>query len=402
MDAEAAATHVIQVLHEAGFEAQLVGGCVRDLYLGRTPKDFDVNTEADPIEIQSVFRDYKTVLVGASFGVIIVLVEDQKIEVATYRYDGNYGDGRRPDSVTFTTNVKEDVQRRDFTMNGLMFNDKTCEYVDHVGGIDDIRNKLIRCIGDPFTRFKEDKLRMLRAVRFASQLGFEIEKETFDEIVTNAAGLADVSCERIREELTKIITSPNPVKGLVLLATTGLLEHVWPCKLDFATTLRRFETFPTQDTTLALAMLMLDSEWYELKDICRHFHMANQLADQLIGAVEACATAEVAPLTLGKMRLEARLPGVLPYAIDLLEQQARLKDSKHMVTVQAFRALTPEEINPEPFVKAADLLALGMLPNRSLGALLKMVEYMQLNGDLTSREEALDYCRKEILSEVTK
>lgn len=215
---------IINVLEKAGYEAYAVGGCVRDAILGRKPDDWDVTTSALPQDVKRLFR--RTVDTGIKHGTVTVLIKSTGYEVTTYRVDGNYTDGRRPDSVRFTSNLLEDLKRRDFTINAMAYNPKT-GLVDIFGGHDDLRNKIIRCVGDAKERFGEDALRMLRAVRFAAQLGFNIEDNTMAAIKELAPSIANISEERIREELEKLIISDNP--GMIRIAyELGITNIIMP------------------------------------------------------------------------------------------------------------------------------------------------------------------------------
>ena len=200
-------TYIIEQLNNAGFEAYAVGGCVRDSILGRTPDDWDITTSARPEEIKSIFR--RTVDTGIQHGTVTVMIKNNGYEVTTYRIDGEYTDHRRPDGVTFTSKLSEDLMRRDFTINAMAYNDAQ-GIIDLYGGLQDIERKLIRCVGNPEDRFDEDALRIMRAVRFAAQLGFEIDKETEKAAERHAPELENVSAERIETELTKLLLSPHP------------------------------------------------------------------------------------------------------------------------------------------------------------------------------------------------
>ena len=222
------ATEVVRALREAGHEAYLVGGCVRDLLMGAEPGDYDISTSARPLEVRGLFE--KTVPVGEAFGVVLVLEGGYTFEVATFRTEGPYEDGRHPSRVEFAT-AEEDVLRRDFTVNGLLLDPldpASGNVIDHVGGREDIRRKLIRTIGDPDARFAEDHLRMLRAVRFAANLGFEVEPATLQAVRRHAPLVGRTSAERVREELTKLLTRGGARRGMQLLAETGLLQQVLP------------------------------------------------------------------------------------------------------------------------------------------------------------------------------
>src|SRR5258705_2164838 len=198
------ANFICDALEDAGFQAFLVGGCVRDLLLGREPADYDVATSATPAQVLKLFPDGITV--GAQFGVILVLREGAKVEVATFRSDVGYSDGRHPDRVEYTSSPQQDVKRRDFTINGLLMRHNTGEILDFVDGQADLQARIIRAIGEPDRRFAEDKLRMLRAVRFVARFGYDIEHKTFSAIRKHAREISQVSSERIREELTKLLT----------------------------------------------------------------------------------------------------------------------------------------------------------------------------------------------------
>src|SRR5579872_126267 len=224
----AAATEIVRTLRQTGHQAYLVGGCVRDLVLGREPADYDVATDAAPDQVMRMFpRSYA---VGAQFGVVLVPADatSSTIEVATFRSDIGYSDGRHPDQVRYTTSPQEDVQRRDFTINGLLYDPIEDKVLDYVGGLADIHRGIIQTIGDPEQRFREDKLRMLRAVRFAARFGYSIEPPTFAAIRRLAPLIHQVSCERNREELSKMLTEGHARRAFELLDESGLLAQVLP------------------------------------------------------------------------------------------------------------------------------------------------------------------------------
>jgi poly(A) polymerase len=219
------AAGIVRTLQAAGHSAFWVGGCVRDFLLGREPGDYDIATSALPEQIEALFP--RTIPVGRKFGVIIVLVEEQQFQVATFRAEADYQDGRRPETVVFA-NAQADAARRDFTVNGLFFDPGSEKLHDWVGGEADLRAKIIRTIGSPGERFAEDHLRLLRAVRFAAQLGFAIEPATFAAIQKLAAKIKVISAERVRDELLKLFQPPHAARGLELLHAAGLLEHILP------------------------------------------------------------------------------------------------------------------------------------------------------------------------------
>ena len=210
-----AAGEIAGTLRGAGHQAYFAGGCVRDLLLGLIAKDFDVATSATPEEIVRLFP--RTLQVGAHFGVILVMVDGQTVEVATFRHDGAYLDGRRPDAVRFSTDPREDVLRRDFTINGMLQEPLSGQVLDFVGGREDLAARLVRTIGEPERRFKEDKLRMLRGVRFAARLGFEIEAGTLGAMQAHAGEIGAVSNERVRDELTRMLTEGHARRAFELL-----------------------------------------------------------------------------------------------------------------------------------------------------------------------------------------
>ncbi|MFM8458387.1 MAG: CCA tRNA nucleotidyltransferase, partial [Chthoniobacterales bacterium] len=225
MEPKAAATDIARRLQQAGHTAYFAGGCVRDELLGLDPHDYDIATSAKPTEVQQLFPH--TQAVGAHFGVILVMEHGRAFEVATFRSDHEYIDGRRPEMVTFST-PEEDAARRDFTINGMFHDPVADKFIDFVGGQADLKFKTLRAIGDPVARFREDKLRLLRAIRFAARFGYEIDPATWDAIKAHAADIHAVSAERIREELVKIFAHANRVRGFDLLDQSGLLKEILP------------------------------------------------------------------------------------------------------------------------------------------------------------------------------
>lgn len=216
---------IIDTFYENNYEAFMVGGCVRDSILGKEPKDYDITTSATPNITQSLFN--KTIPTGIQHGTITVVLNNDNLEVTTYRTEGQYLDNRRPESVNFVSDIREDLSRRDFTINALAFNNKE-GLIDYFNGLDDIKNKLIRAVGDPSKRFQEDALRILRAIRFSCQLGFEIEELTYSAIKENYKLIKNISIERVRDELCKILISDSPCSGLNMLKDIGILEIILP------------------------------------------------------------------------------------------------------------------------------------------------------------------------------
>lgn len=214
----------LQLLKKGGYKAFIVGGCVRDSILGRKPMDWDICTSAEPKETKEIFKAYKTIDIGIEHGTVAVIIDNNKVEITTYRIDGKYSDSRRPDKVEYTKSLEEDLKRRDFTINALAYNKET-NIIDYFNGITDLREKVIRCVGNPEERFEEDALRIMRAIRFASQLSYNIEEATLRAIESKSELIEKISVERIREELNKILLSENPVLGMKLLFKMNLLKR---------------------------------------------------------------------------------------------------------------------------------------------------------------------------------
>jgi tRNA nucleotidyltransferase (CCA-adding enzyme) len=218
---------IIQRLEDNGYEAYIVGGSVRDMILGKSPKDYDITTNAHPDEIEYIFRDFRTVNVGKQFGTIVVCQEEGEVEVTTFRKEGRYLDGRRPEWVSFSSSIEDDLSRRDFTINAIAYNEKK-GIVDPFNGQEDISKRIIRTVGDPNERFSEDYLRILRAVRFSSELDFNIEEETFKAAKVHSKYISKVAMERIADEFFKILLCPEPSKGIRLMEKMELLEQILP------------------------------------------------------------------------------------------------------------------------------------------------------------------------------
>lgn len=285
----AAVRIVIGKLTEAGYAAYMVGGCVRDALLSREPHDWDVTTSATPDEMLRVFEAFRTVPTGIRHGTVSVLIDGMPVEVTTFRSDGTYSDGRHPDHVTFGASLAEDLARRDFTVNAMAYNEKD-GFVDLFGGREDLAARRIRAVGDPVTRFSEDALRLLRAVRFSAQLGFSIEEKTLAAIRECRAGLARVSAERIRDELMKTLVSPHAGEGVALLASTGLLRYVLPGMEDLpdGVSLHALDALPVEPE-LRLAYLLRPLDGNRAEEILRFLKPSGAFA----GAVRLLRTASL-------------------------------------------------------------------------------------------------------------
>jgi tRNA nucleotidyltransferase/poly(A) polymerase len=424
---------VMAKLREAGYDAYLVGGCVRDILLQRQPKDFDVTTNALPEQVTALFP--RTIPVGAKFGVTVVMIGDEQIEVATFRADGNYSDGRRPDSVEYGKSAQDDVTRRDFTINGLLcfgeadassvasykaslghsnlymtVGGKTYGIVDYVGGVADVQLGIIRAIGDPNKRFEEDALRMVRAVRFAAQLGFEIEKNTLEAITANARLLSAISRERIAMELFKMLSAPNPLKGIVPFITTGLYRYALPKVFEDYTNmlfvLRRFGMFEAnKDAMLGMAMLFADIGEFAHEELANYLKLSTEQKDELVycgrhvGRFRSHLNGGYA-MPEPAIKRELREPGVA-LALEIMTQDELMgKTSFGIEALMAFvlkiRAYTPEQIKPVPLVTGKDLIAAGIPAGPIFTMILFDLESFQLNGDFTTKEQGLDFVRARV------
>ena len=427
---EIAARNVVARLREHGHVAYFAGGCVRDLIRGETPKDFDVATNARPEEVQKIFS--RTYAVGAHFGVIVVLENGFQFEVATFRSDGVYLDGRRPTEVHFSS-AEEDAKRRDFTINGMFFDPEKDEVIDFVDGRTDLEAKLIRAIGDPEQRFAEDRLRMLRAVRFATVLGFAIEPATWKALQQSAAQINEISAERIREELVRIFLSPNRVRGWDLLDESGLLRAILP-EIEAMKGCEQPEQFHPEGDVFRHTRLMLKLLPKEvsiplvfsvlLHDVAKprtatvdetgrirfnaHDRIGAEMTEQIMerlrfSRAEIDATVEmvrqhmvfkdVPRMRVAKLKRFMARP---TFEEELELHRVDCASSHRMMDNYDFLRRKREEfanepIIPPPLVRGDDLIALGLKPGPEFGEILEAVETRQLEGSLTSRAEALDW-----------
>jgi tRNA nucleotidyltransferase/poly(A) polymerase len=380
------AVEVVRTLKAAGHQALFAGGCVRDELLGLTPKDHDVATSALPDQVQGLFR--RTIAVGASFGVVEVLgPRPHKIQVATFRNDGNYTDARRPDSVTFST-AEEDAQRRDFTINGLFLDPTTGDIFDYVGGREDLKNGVLRAIGDPFARFREDRLRLLRAVRIAARFVLTFDPGTWDAVKTMAPKVVEgVSPERIAEELRKTLTNPNRARAMRLFKDLHLADAVlpelpsgeaWEATLAVLDELHEDADFP-----LAMAALLADAGHVE--EIAERLRLSNDEAGRIGWLVANRRTLLDAPA----MR-PARLKPLLVHP-GIAELFALHRAAGHDVEgVEALRNRWAEEgaLDPPPLLTGHDLMAMGLTPGPIFKQLLDRVREAQLDGEISTRDQA--------------
>jgi tRNA nucleotidyltransferase/poly(A) polymerase len=424
------ATHLVERLRAAGHQALLAGGCVRDTLLGRTPRDFDIATSALPEEIQALFP--RTVAVGAAFGVIVVLEQGHEFQVATFRSDGPYRDGRHPESVSFTT-AEGDAARRDFTVNGLLFDPVEEKVIDFVGGRQDLESRTIRCIGDPASRFAEDHLRLIRAVRFAATLGFTIDPATWQALVEAAPSILTVSAERIRDELVKILTHPSRLAGFDLLDRSTLLAHILP-EIETLKGCDQPPDFHPEGDVFVHTRLMLSLLGAEvppplvlsvlLHDIgkppCRHIDETGRIrfsGHESVGAdmskrimerlrfpnAETSAVVEAVRNHMSFKDVKNMRTSTLkrflarPTIDDELElHRVDCAASHGMLDNHAFLLAKREEFSnepliPPPLVTGRDLIALGAKPGPEFKKTLTAAQSLQLEGTLATREEALEW-----------
>ena len=431
MNDDALARDVIAKLRLAGHRAYLVGGCVRDLLLGVEPQDYDVATDARPDRIMDLFPDSGRV--GAHFGVVLVRNVFDQIEVATFRSDREYSDGRRPDAVHFETDPAQDARRRDFTINGLMMDPDSGELFDFVGGRSDLEHRVIRAIGDAEERFREDHLRLLRAARFAARLDFQIVPATFEAIRRNHVLIAKVSCERIREELTRILTEGGARYGFELLDATGLLQVLLPEVADmkgveqppqyhpegdvWKHTLLILEQFDRPSPTLAWGSLLHDvgkPPTFRVADRIRfdgHVDEGVRLAHGILNRlrfsrddmeqIEALIAnhmkfKDVAKMKESTLKRFLRLPKfdehLELHRLDVSSSNRNL-ESYEMVR-RKLSEYAEETLKPEPLLTGADLIAEGYTPGPLFAVILAAVEDAQLEGELQTSGEAMQFVRE--------
>ena len=433
----ATATNIVHRLQTAGFEAFWAGGCVRDMLLGREPKDYDVATNARPEQIEKLFP--KTIPVGRQFGVILVIEEGREFQIATFRAESTYTDGRRPESVRFS-DAREDAIRRDFTVNGLFFDPAASQLYDWVGGEADLRAKRIRTIGSPAERFAEDHLRLLRAIRLAAQLGFEIEPDTFSAVRKHAEKISRVSAERIRDELIKLFAPPHAARGLTLLHESGLMPHVLP-ELVPALTCEQSPDYhpegsvfnhirlmlehlpdPLPDASLPWAAILHDIgkpdtaarneqtgriHFYEhekvgavmAEAILQRLRFPRKQTEEITAAVRHHMQFKDAPnmrkSTLRRMLLRETFPLELElHRIDCLGSHRRL-DIYDFLQQQRAELKNQPHLTP-PLLTGDDLIALGMKPGPGIGAALHELRDKQLAEELGTPEQAREWVKQRL------
>ena len=462
------ATEIVRLLRARGFQAYFNGGCVRDMLLGREPADYDVSTDATPQEVMRIFP--RTLAVGAQFGVVLVpdkpeTTEEHEgepaqtdslssslppslslenavslgkaVEVATFRRDLGYSDGRHPDEVRFTKDPREDVQRRDFTVNGMLLDpladsSATDPILDFVGGRADLEAGIVRAIGDPLRRFAEDKLRMLRAVRFAARFEYTIEPATFAAIQELAPQIHQVSQERVRDELTKMLTEGHARRAFLLLDESGLLREVLPeiSRMKgveqppqfhpegdvFVHTLLLLEKLPAGSSkTLAWGALLhdvgkpptfrvapdrirfdghVDVGVKMAAEICRRLRFSNDETEQILALVDNhMRFAQVFRMNESTVKKFLRLPRfdehLELHRMDVLSSNGIL--SGYEYARERLQSMPPEAMRPQPLVTGDDLIAVGYEPGPRFKEILGAVEDAQLEGKIETHEAAMEY-----------
>jgi poly(A) polymerase len=456
------AIQIIRTLRERGFHAYLCGGCVRDLLLGREPADYDVTTEATPEQVMRIFPE--TYAVGAQFGVVLVPISDNGgaesppsvraalaggagaksgkenvVEVATFRSDVSYSDGRHPDAVRFSRDPREDVERRDFTINGLLMDPESGEVLDFVGGRQDLEARLVRAIGDPERRFTEDKLRMLRAVRFAARFDYAIDPATFAAIQKLAPQIHQVSPERVRDELTKMLTEGAARRAFLLLDESGLLREVLP-EISAMKGVEQPPQYHPEGDVFVHTLLLLENllhpasatlAWGALlhdvgkpatfrvapdrirfdghvevgvkmgQEICQRLRFSNDETEQILALIgnhmRFGAVMQMKESTLKKfLRMPEFEEHLALHRLDCLSSHRNL--SAYQFVQEKLASIPPEKMRPAPLVTGEDLIGAGYIPGPQFKEILSAVEDGQLEGRLQSREDAMQFVVREFSS----
>lgn len=418
---------IVGTLRAEGYEALFAGGVVRDLLLGRQVSDIDVATSAPPEAVERLFPN--SIPVGRQFGVVVVVIDSIPYEVSTFRLEHGYEDGRHPTSVEFT-DARQDALRRDFTVNALFLDPQTEEVLDFVGGQMDLQDRIIRTVGQPEARFREDKLRILRALRLACQLNFQIDPLTWEALRRFAPELPQVSWERIRDELLKTLTGPNPARGLQLLSESGLLEVILPEVAALRGVPQPPEFHPEGDVfehtnlmlklgenlseTLALGALLHDvgkpptfavrerirfdghaEVGAEMaREVCRRLRLSNEQTEAVVDLVKNhlrfIHVREMRESTLKRFLRKANFHEHLElHRLDCLASHGDL--SNYHFCRQKLEELSREAMRPPPLIRGHDLIALGFKPGPVFKEILTAVEDLQLEGGLSSKEEALQW-----------
>lgn len=449
------AESIVRTLRDSGHQAYFVGGCVRDLLLGREPADYDVASDATPDEVMRIFPE--TYAVGAQFGVVLVPEKNSRrdgaspvsrpvddadvasrvstVEVATFRSDVGYSDGRHPDEVRFSKDPREDVQRRDFTINGLLLDPVTNDVLDFVGGREDLKAGIIRTIGEPARRFGEDKLRMLRGVRFAARFEYRIDPETVAAIRRLASGIHQVSRERVRDELSKMLTEGHASRAFRLLDEAGLLHEVLP-EVEAMKGVEQPPQFHPEGDVFVHTLLLLDKlphpcpptlAWGALlhdvgkpptfrvapdrirfdghvevgvkmaEEICRRLRFSNDDTEQVLALVDNhMRFGQVQRMKESTLKKFLRMPRFGEHLeLHRMDCQASHGDlTSYEFSREKLASIPPEKMRPQALVTGDDLIAAGYAPGPSFKQILSAVEDLQLEGGLQDKPEAMDFVRR--------
>jgi poly(A) polymerase len=445
---DSAASSIVQKLRQRGFQAYFVGGCVRDLLLKRDPKDYDVATDATPTQVMEIFPE--TYAVGVQFGVVLVPVKDSTqdgasqeipsktsaVEVATFRSDIGYSDGRHPDEVRFSRDPKEDVERRDFTINGMLLDPVSGEILDFVNGQKDLAAGIVRTIGDPAKRFAEDKLRMLRAIRFAARFEYRIDEPTFAAIKRFAPEIRAVSRERVRDELTRMLIEGHARQAFLLLDESGLLGEVLP-EISAMKGVAQPPEFHPEGDVFVHTLLLLDQlpfpcpltlAWGALlhdvgkpatfrvapdrirfdghvevgvkiaEELCRRMRFSNDETEQILLLIENhMRFGDATRMKESTLKRFFRLPRfeehMALHRADCLASHGIL--STYEFVKQKRAEIPMEKMRPAPLVTGHDLISAGYTPGPRFSKILTAVEDAQLEGRLPSRDAALEFVQRE-------
>jgi len=426
------AREVVVELRKAGHKAFCVGGCARDTLLGIEPKEYDITTSATPEEVSEIFPH--TVPIGVSFGVILVITGKYQFEVAAFRKDQSYSDGRHPDKVTYSSEEQEDVLRRDFTINGMLYDPVQEEVIDYVDGIRDIKSKIVQTIGDPYERFNEDKLRMMRAIRFSSRYNFELNLDTFQAIEKLAVDITQVSSERIRDEITKIITQSNPGHGLNMLSVSGLLKYILP-DVEIMNGVEQPQEFHPEGDVFIHTCLVLDKlhknqggvvspelaigallhdvgkpPTFSVSDrirfnghdklgadmskkICRELKFSNKQIEVIYALIrDHLKFKDVFNMKKSTLKRFIGMPYFEEHmALHLADCQASHGlTAAYDFVMQKYNDFEEEEIKPAPLISGRELIEMGYKPGPLFSDILNFVEEAQLEGEITNRQEAIE------------
>ena len=423
---------VVVELRKAGHKAFCVGGCARDTLLGIEPKEYDITTSATPEEVSEIFPH--TVPIGVSFGVILVITGKYQFEVATFRKDQSYTDGRHPDKVIYSSEEQEDVRRRDFTINGMLYDPIEEEVIDYVDGIRDIKSKIVQTIGDPYERFNEDKLRMMRAIRFSSRYNFELNLDTFLAIEKLAADITQVSSERIRDEITKIITQSNPGHGLNMLSVSGLLKYILP-DVEIMTGVEQPPEFHPEGDVFIHTCLVLDKlhknqagvvspelaigallhdvgkpPTFSVSDrirfnghdklgadmskkICRELKFSNKQIEVIYALIrDHLKFKDVFNMKKSTLKRFIGMPHFEEHmALHLADCQASHGlTAAYDFVMEKYNDFEEEEIKPAPLISGRELIEMGYKPGPLFSDILNFVEEAQLEGEIMNTQEAIE------------